>query len=167
MKISPVKNMAPAWQRLIPIQSLKQLLWFVGISLACSWAGLFVAKDLLGHDLSRLAPLIFACGFAGTSSALWSHLPGRFCILADSALQAADAAQRLEAMAWKWGLRAGSGSDRHRVVGAAWPKWATWSENTLHIVIDRNTVSVTAPMRLVHRAHSRLREDMAHVLAPA
>src|SRR5262245_18028376 len=33
MKISPVKNMAPLWQRLIPIQSLKQLVGYVCISL--------------------------------------------------------------------------------------------------------------------------------------
>ena len=97
---------------------------------------------------------------------MWHHLPGRFCILADSALQAADAAQRLEAMAWRWGYRDVTGTDRHRVLAVAWPSWLTWTENRLHVALDRHTVCFTAPIGVAWLAHSRLRKDMSPVLSP-
>ena len=163
MQISRLKNIARPWQRLIPIQSLRQLLGYVAVSLIGSWVAL---TTIYGFDLPEKTPILFACGFAGASWVLWHNLPGRFCVFADSALQAADAAQRLEAIGWQCGFREVTGTDGQRVMAVAWPRWLTWDENRVHVTLDRHTVCFTAPMGIAWYARSRLNKDMSHVLSP-
>lgn len=154
MQISEIRDVSPAWQQFVPIQSFSQLLSFSAYYALIIGVVYLLTRNSTEHDLFAITSL---GATAGAFPALIITLPQEFVVEFRSEFAAVSALEEIDALLRFRGYRKKDGASTATASYISkLPAVLSWKENSFSIYRTENSMTIRGPKGSVKWLRNRL-----------